>query len=296
MNAKSGGFRLTALATLVAMSLVGVGGVASAKTHGHHHGAAPSAISITASPTLAREVGQSVVADVIQVETNPSFAGDAVTINASKLAASCKGDFSLDTLQGGTPNALVTASKEINVVLDDDGNVTVVASGENCVPGRRKIEAELDVEPFYTASMSLKVKSSIATTSGMLGEPQTDGATGEVETGDTSNSGFSDVYALFYVETGAGYSGQPVEVDFSQLAASCSEGWEAAAITGQVSATNTNTSPEITSNLDSNGNAAFLFVGAMCAPTTSQVNAEVEAETDPTYSTTFTVDPPAPVI
>jgi hypothetical protein len=52
----------------------------------------------------------------------------------------------------------------------------------------------------------------------------------------------------------------------------------------------------MTSNLDDNGNAAFLFVGAHCAPTTSPVNAEVEAGADPTYGTTFTVEPSAPAI
>jgi hypothetical protein len=296
MNARSSVLRLTALTAVLAMSLVGVGGVASAKTHRHHHGSPPGALSVTASPTVSREIGQSAVAAVIQVETLPSFAGDPVTINASTVAASCKGNFSLDTVQGGTPNSLVTASKQIKVVLDDDGNATVAASGEGCRPGRRKIKAELGVEPFDTATTWLKVKSSKASSSGIVGEPQTGGATGEVETGDTSNSGFSDVYGLFYVEAGADYSSQPAEVDFSQLAASCSGGWEAVAVSGSVSATNTNTDPEITSNLDSNGNAAFLFVGANCATGTSQVNAEVEAGTDPTYNTTFTVDPPAPAI
>jgi hypothetical protein len=296
MSSKTTVLRLATITAVVGTSLVGVGGVASAKTPDHHHGAPPGPLTVTVSPTASREIGQSVVAAVIQVETSPSFAGDDVTIDASKLAASCKGDFSLDTVQGGAPNALVTAPNEMQVVLDDDGNVTLVASGENCAPGRRKIGVQLDVEPFYAATTTFKVKPPKATSSGMVGEPQAGGVTGETETGDTSDSGNSDVYALFYVETDAGYSGQTVEVDFSQLADSCSEGWEAEPVTGEIPATDANTNPEITSPLDSNGDAAFLFVGATCGATTSQVKAAVQAAADPTYTTNFTVEPPAPVI
>jgi len=288
-----------AATVVLAMVLVGLGGIASAKTHKHHHGGAggaPGAFTVTVSPTASNEIGQSAVAAVIQVETSPSFAQDTVTINASPLAASCGGDFSLDTVQGGTPNSLITAASTINVVLDDDGNVTVLASGGGCTPGRSQIEAALDVEPSYTASTWLKVKPPKVTRSGMSEEPQTSGSAGEVETGDTVSSGSSDVYALFYVETNAAYSGQPVQIDFSQLADSCSGGWAAAAVSGKVSGTDVNTDPEIASNLDQKGNAAFFFVGAKCAATTSQVHAEVEAEADPTYSTSFTVYPAAPAI
>jgi hypothetical protein len=295
MNANRGVQRLVALTAVLAMPLVGISGVASANAHKHHHGAGGGSpqggLSVTVNPSPWGEVGQSVVAAVIKVETNPSFAQDTVTINASQLAASCRRNFSLATVQGGTPSSLVTASHKIQVVLDNDGNVTVVASGEKCAPGRSKIEAALDVAPFYTATTWLKVKSPSVSGSGLSGEPQTNGGAGEVETGDSVSSGFSDVYALFYVETGAGYADQPVEVDFSQLAASCSQGWSAAPITGKVSGTNANTDPEITFTLDGNGSAAFLFVGAKCAATTSQVNAEVEAGTDPTYNTSLTVYP-----
>jgi len=301
MNARRSALRLVAMIAVLAVALVGAGGAASAKAHGHHHGGGsgsgpPGALSVTVSPNPSGEIGQSAVAAVIQVETLPSFAGDPVTINASQLAASCRGGFSLDTVQGGTPNKFVTASNEINVILDDDGNVTVVVSGNDCVSRRGKIEAALDVEPFYTATTWLKVKSPVVTRSGIFGEPQANGTAAETETGDTMNSGISDVYALFYVDAGASNAGQPVQTDFSQLAGSCSEGWAVVPVTGEISSTNVNTDPEITSNLDSNGNAVYLFVGARCAAAISQVNADVEAGTDPTYSTNFTVYPPAPAI
>lgn len=301
MTTRRHALRLSALAVVLAMPLIGMGGIASATTNTVHrggHGGPPpqDEFNVTVSSNPSGEIGKSVVAAVIQVTANPSLAEYPVTINASKLAASCKGDFSLATIQGGAPDSLVTASKEIGVTLDNDGNVTVVASGQNCAPGRRKIEAALDVEPFYTATASLKVKSPIVKQSGLLGEPQTNGSTGEVETGDSETSGFSDVYALFYLETTAAYASQPAMVDFSQLAANCSGGWAVSPVTGKISGPNTNTDPEITSNLDGNGNAAFLFVGARCAATTSTVTADVEAGTDPTYSTNLKVFPAAAAI
>jgi hypothetical protein len=292
--------RLATLVVVLAMPLIGIGGIASAKAaHRHHpgvHRPVQDEFNVTVSSNPSGEIGKSVEAAVIQVHANPSLAQLPITINASKLAASCRGNFSLDTVQAGTPDSLVTAAKEIDVALDNDGNVTVVASGENCAPGRRKIEAALDVEPFYTATTSLKVRSPIVRQPGLIGEPQTNGSTGEIETGDSESSGFSDVYALFYVETNAAYANQPAEVDFSQLAASCSGGWLVAPVTGKVSATNANIDPEITSNLDGNGNAAFLFVGARCTATTSNVTADVEAGTDPTYSTNLKVYPAAAAI
>jgi hypothetical protein len=47
-----------------------------------------------------------------------------------------------------------------------------------------------------------------------------------------------------------------------------------------------------TGTLDDDGNAVFVFKGASCAAGTSTVTADVDAGTDPTYTTTFTVSPP----
>ena len=51
-----------------------------------------------------------------------------------------------------------------------------------------------------------------------------------------------------------------------------------------------------TGTLDDDGNAVFVFKGASCAAGDSVVTADVDAGTHPTYTTTFTVDAPAPTV
>jgi len=46
--------------------------------------------------------------------------------------------------------------------------------------------------------------------------------------------------------------------------------------------------------IDNDGNAVFGFWGRECAAGTSQVIADVEAGTNPTYVTSYTVEAPAP--
>jgi hypothetical protein len=91
MNVRRSFVRVTALTVVMAMPLLGMAGAASAKAvHGKHHhsgggtGGAPANIIVTVSPNGTNnplfEVGQSEIDAVVQVETQPSFAGDQVTI------------------------------------------------------------------------------------------------------------------------------------------------------------------------------------------------------------------------
>jgi hypothetical protein len=48
--------------------------------------------------------------------------------------------------------------------------------------------------------------------------------------------------------------------------------------------------------LDDDGNAVFLFFGSSCATGSSEVIADVEAGTHPTYTTTFNINPPQPTL
>jgi hypothetical protein len=117
----------------------------------------------------------------------------------------------------------------------------------------------------------------------------------ELETGDTDASGNSDIYAVFYVETSPVYAEQTVEIDSAQLESRCGQGflWQAG--------NPPNVQPRhlgnvTTTTLDDDGNAVFIFEGASCAAGDSEVIADVEAGTHPTYVTDFDVLPPAPVI
>ena len=226
------------------------------------------------------------VHDVIEVETSPAYADDPVNIDSQQLQNSCLGGITFETLQQGSTRAPRTGVNSITTYLDDDGNVTVVVDGQDCSPGTDLIEADLIDAPYLTATTELVVLPPNVTSPGVSDYPST-----EVETGNSPDSGNSDVYTVFYVETDPVYAGQPVEISSAQLDNRCGQGWRwepgVGAPINQASGT-----IEATSILDDDGNAVFVFKGASCAPGTSTVVADVEAGTHPTYTTTFTVVAP----
>jgi len=335
MNRRRSSLRLVAMAVVISLPLLGMSGVASAakkgtpkwcashpakaasvpacsnaSTGGGTGGAGPT-MTVQADPNPVVEVSQSNVNVVIQVETSPSFAGDQVVISSSQLISSCEVLYwsSEQAVPDSTPegNIFYTTNTPITVTLDDDGNATVEANGYACAPGSDLIEADLAVAPFDTALGTLTVSPPVVTTTGVSGYPTTSGTvtTGEVETGDTvgppppgcevdcfpTGSGDSDVYAVFYVETNPVYAEQTVEISDNQLADACSGG-----IDWYDSFTDLLNPSAPQTTLDDDGNAVFVFVGSSCAATTTDVIADVMAGSHPTYTTTFTVDPPQPTI
>jgi hypothetical protein len=311
MHFRPGSLRFVALAIVVSLPLLGMSGVASAKaakgchkTHtcksggGSGSGGAPAPITVQIDPNPVVETSQSNVNAVIQVETNPAFAGDPVVISSSQLIGSCSFLYfnSAQAVPDGIAegNIFYTQNSPITVTLDDDGNVSVEVNGYNCAPGSDVVEADLAVAPFDTALGTLTVSPPVVTNPGVFGYPKTSGTvtTGEVETGDTAASGDSDVYAVFYVETNPVYAEQSVEITDNQLVDSCIGGFDWFDSFTEI--TDSQATPETT--LDDDGNAVFVFVGSSCAATTSQVIADVLAGTHQTYTTTFTVDPPQPTI
>jgi len=279
-------------------------------------GAPPPLITIDPEPgavTPLVETGQSEVHTVIQVETSPSYAGDAVNIASTQLSATC-GTLTYEDLQipGGGNNANpvtlnVSTTGSISSILDDDGNATVVADGTDCAPGSDTIEADLVSVPFYTALNTITVAPPNVTTAGITGFPQIAGVAQEVETGDTLTSGDSNIYAVFYVETNPVYAEQTVEIDSAQLDSRCIKGWVwepgnalgvglGVGYSGPIFGVGLNTGPEPSTILDDDGNAVFVFKGVSCASGLSVVTADVLAGSHLTYTSTFTVDPPAPTI
>jgi hypothetical protein len=313
--------RVVGLALVISLPLLGMSGVAAAKatvgsakwcaahpklakktaacdsSTGKGTGGDPPSITVQMDPNPVVEVGESTVNVVVQVETSPSFAGDDVSITSSQLFASCDAPVFLTTEQASGTNPYIGSSETVDapltVALDDDGNATIEIDGIDCAPGSDVIEADMEVAPYYTALGTLTVSPPVVTTAGVYGYPTTSGTvtTGEVETGDSPTSGESDVYAVFYVETNPVYAEQPVEISDNQLVDSCGEGsyWF-----DEFTSLLTTSPPETT--LDDDGNAVFVFWGASCAATTSDVVADVLAGTHPTYTTTFTVVAPQPTI
>jgi len=319
MHLRRHSLRIVALAVVIALPLLGTSAVASAKAkaagcHKTHTcksagggstasgaGADPAPITVQVDPNPLVETGESFVLATIQVETSPAFAGDAVNIDSSQLAAVCDGGMGFADLQnGGTPadpNISTPNADSFSAILDDDGNATVGVDGFDCAPGPSVIEADLEVAPYYTALTTLVASPPVVTTPGVTGYPTTSGTvtTGEVETGDTLASGDSDVYAVFYVETSPVYAEQPVEISSDQLDSRCGTGWSWGSFYDEVSNESVPYSP-VQAILDDDGNAVIFFFGSSCAAGSSQVIADVEAGTHPTYTTTFNIVAPQPTI
>jgi hypothetical protein len=339
VNVRRSFVRITALTVVVAMPLMGMSGIASAKvskaapkvclTHPHKAkcknsgaggatGGAPGSpqITVEADPNPLVETGQSEVHVVIQVETLPSFAGDKVNVDSTQLAASCSQGLYFESVadSSGYPVNPVYHQNQISLVLDDDGNATVIADGTDCAPGTSVIEADLEVAPFLTALTTLTALPPNVTPVGITGFPtvtvggQT--VSGEVETGDTSTSGDSDVYAVFYVEDNPVYAEQLVEISSPQLEGRCIRGWiwEAGNYNGigvgapngspsfTVTGIGVNTGAKAETVLDDDGNAVFVFKGISCAAGPSEVIADVKAGTHDTFVSEFTVVAPTPTI
>jgi ribosomal protein L31 len=89
---------------------------------------------------------------------------------------------------------------------------------------------------------------------------------------------------VFYVETSPVYAEQPVEISSPELQSRCGTFSTFATPTG------------LTTTLDDDGNAVFLFLGSSCAAGSSVVTADVEAGSHPTYTTTFNIVAPQPTI
>jgi hypothetical protein len=318
VNIRRRSVRFVAMAVVVCLPLLGMSGMASAKaakgchkTHscrsgtgvGGGSGAPPATptMVVTADPDPLVETGMSSINTVVQVETSPSFAGDEVEISSSQLIDSCESVY-FQTVQpapGASQyhNTFYTFESPIEVTLDNDGNVTLVINGTDCAPGPDLIDASLVAAPYYTAITTLLAEPPNVTAPGVTDYPNP-----EVETGEDMTYGDcecepetidgSDVYAVFYVETNPVYAELPVEISDTQLEDSCGGGFDW--YTGDYNDIINTSPPEET--LDNDGNAVFVFFGTSCAPTTSEVVADVDAGTHPTYTTTFTVLPPAPTI
>jgi len=319
MKIRRHGVKLMTLVVVVSMPLLGLSAAASAKaavgsakwcaahpvlaktkpacstSTGKGTGGDPPTITVQIDPNPLVETYQSDIVSVVQVETSPSFADDAVTVSSSQLSASCDGGTYFGTGSG------ISGTDSATVYLDDDGNATLFMGGEDCAPGSDVVEADLNVAPYYTALGTLVANPPVVTTAGVSGFPTYSGivTTGEVETGDTALSGNSDVYAVFYVETDPVYAEQPVEISSNELESRCGQGWDLVSPSdlgaGIGSGTGT-VEPPAEGFLDDDGNAVFVFYGASCAAGPSEVIADVMAGTHTTYTTIFNIVAPAPTI
>jgi hypothetical protein len=293
--------RLVTLAVVATLPVFGLSAVASAaKTKAgpncvkHPHkakcragggggtggtGGTPPNIIVSVSPDPVQETGTSEISAMVQVEALPIFAGQSVNISSQQLFLDC-GTLTLSHI--GLVQS--TTGSISGVVLDNDGNATVWVLGENCAPGPNLIEADLNAAPYTTATATLTALPPAPTP-----EPTITGAPNpEVETGDGGpGDPESQVYATFLIEEDPVYAEQTVEVESTQLFSRC--GLAASWYVGRTPAA----TPTATVTLDNDGNAVVNFFGTSCAAGDSLVTADLTVGTHDTFSTTYTIKPPA---
>jgi len=302
-----------ALSVVITMPLLGLSGVATAKTTKAGKGSAtwcakhPKKVVCQAGAGSGTGSGSGGTAPeitidasnapIITVEANPQFAGDVVDVESSQLQAACGGVLEFLSVQNGFLEPYINS---IPAVLDDDGNATfIMTSPNNCAPGVNLVEASMAVAPFLTATDEDIVYPDYPTPAGVFAYPNP-----QVEVGDTATSGDSDVYAAFAIETSPVYAEGEAEISDAQLEASCLGGYYwidgygvphfvPAVAPGQLAQT---IDPPVDTPIDDDGNGGVLFIGISCATATTDVIGDVLGGDHPTYTSTFTVLPPAPTI
>ncbi len=264
-------------ALLMTVGLTGLVAVPAATAQGRIHAARATDLrGATSSPTAPD------VNDVIQIETSPQYDGKSVTVSSPQLQASCA-SLSFETLQRGSPTKPRVSANTISVILDADGNVTLVVNGVDCVPGRYQIDATLGSTSVKGFTILVINPPQITYPDGVSGYPAN-----EVETGTTPASGNSDVYTVFNVETSPRFAEKTIEITSPQLEDRCGQGsrWES----------NAPESPFIGKNtalaiVDNDGNAVIVFKGASCFAGASTVH--VRTPNGQAYTTSYVIEPPA---
>jgi hypothetical protein len=222
---------------------------------------------------------------IVQVNTSAIYAGDTVTVMSPDLTTACQ-SLDVESLQGGTPSAPTVGVNELPVVLDSDGNATVVLRGIGCVAGTYTVESSID-------SLGVHASSTVSVNPPAITFPYRFGGSSasEVETGNTPASGHSDVAVAFVLSTSPAYAGDVATITSSGLAGHCKGGihWES---NGQLLPTTK--AKSAAARIDDDGNVEFVFQGASCAAGKNTVSMVVATGSSRVkYSTHFSVVAPA---
>jgi len=254
-------------------------------------GATPPNIIVTVAPDPVQEVGTSEIDAVIQVEALPIFANQTVDISSQQLFLDCLSLTWRSSADDTVSDLIGTGAGVTGVLLDNDGNATVEIQGEDCAPGPNLVEADLGKAPYTTAMATLTALPPAPTTSPTI----TAAPNPEVETGDGApGNAESQVYVNFLIEENPVYAEQLVDVTSAQLTNRCEAGttlWSSTPGLGGGGVLIGTTG--VSAVLDNDGNADVTFEGISCASGPSLVDAELVGGTHDTFTTTFTISPPA---
>lgn len=250
------------------------------------------------------------VADVIEVECNPEYAGEEeVTISDYELYKQCGGRIAWgapyeasELTEGLTNNFLKKSGKKLNtgvkndisfespditVYTDNDGNATVALIGNGCTKGTSLITADLVNDGYETVTTQFTVEGPKTTTPGLTLIPQK-----EVEDDYTSS-----VVTIAEVEFPAEDAEKYVDINSPQLYNRCQGpgSLKLLWIPPFGSGEDIGIGPDYPDRvqLDNDGNAFVVMVGSdSCAAGPSLVEASLEVKPYTTETKVFTIEAP----
>jgi hypothetical protein len=285
---------------VLACCLFVVAGPASAHSIRHKRGKA-SVGGATAEPCVIHSLASfmdqgefkeaSSVADVIEVECDPVYAGLHITVSDHELFSRCAEETSWAAPPWTLKPGPTLGPKTEEAVLDDDGNaILVLWGGPSCAAGETLLSAHLDTAPYTTVATAFTVLPPRPTEPGVTALPS------EQVEDDLS----SEAATIIEVEFPPVYAEQPVNINASQLFARCRLKprlfWVGPNEEPLITNTGTPFGEEVSGiSLDNDGNAfAVLLAGRSCASGTSLIEASLESAPYTTYTTTFTIKAPEP--
>jgi hypothetical protein len=226
---------------------------------------------------------EATVADVVEVECNPTVygTGSKIKISASQLFSRCK-----EKLTWYVPNPFKEVSgKGVSVELDADGNATVaLLAGAGCMAGESLITVHMEEEPFESFTTAFSVLAPVPSKPGVSALPDS-----QVE--DARSSG---VATIIQAEFPPIASEQFVHIGSEELFHRCRIQPRLHWV--RMNREIVSEAPEVTKvQLDNDGNAFVIAIGdESCAPGTSLIEADLESKPFTTFTTEFTIEAPRP--
>jgi hypothetical protein len=273
-------------AALFASTLAFMPAGAAAKTSPQKEKSSPPPCAVTANPSTFTDQGEydtaSSIATVVEVECNPVYAEDEVTIDSNQLYEACDQSLSWDSdpflnEEGETWSEGSTTY----AYLDDDGNATAVAwGGPSCAPSKVDIYASLDAPPYYTAMTTFTIRAPHSTKHGVFVTPAK----------YVEDATYSSAATIIQVEFPSYDSEYQATINADEFYSRCDD-IEWVGPDEQDYADNT---PNVNVTLDNDGNAFVVLLGYGCASGASTISADIDIAPYTTYNATFTVLSPRP--
>ncbi len=226
---------------------------------------------------------EAMVADVIEVECNPTLygTGSKIKVTANQLYTRCQSSL---TWYVPNPFSETVDARGVTLRLDADGNATVaLRAGPECAAGESLITAHMEEEPFESFTTSFSVLPPVTTAPGVFALPAA-----QVE--DSSSSAVATIIEAEF----PGGSEKLVHIASEELFHRCQVAPHLRWIRMN-GATEVGVSEVDDVQLDNDGNAFVIAIGdGSCAEGPSLIEADLLSKPFTTFMTGFTILPPQP--